>query len=189
MAKTYPFIRMNLSQEEKDKFIQMAKEKNMSASEFAYENLKHIFTDEEEFSLMQKADKAPQAKKISVGLTENEYNTIKEKAGSKPITKYIRESALNGSKVINITVEDDDVKDLLNRIQPLIHSFTGVVKALKVQKQLHEVQANRMEELISSIEKELKEISREIMKNRNSIKNTRLRELRKRTNKAIKSDN
>lgn len=127
-------------------------------------------------------------KHINIKLSEEEYNIIKNKAGKKSLSEYIRSAALKGNKTIKVEVYDDDIVDLERKVQPQIDRLFNIIKALKLQKLLHDAQYNKLEELIQGIYDNLKYTAKTVTKNRTALKNRELKQLDKRCKKAM-SDN
>jgi len=190
MAQKYPFIKVNVSQDEKDWIEELAKLHGMSASAFAKDKLFFTLHGKENETNTKFNYKAESRNvRIETRVSEREMETIKENAGTKTVAQYVRDTALNGSKVINIEVYDDDITDLIQRIQPKVDRILGITKALQMQNKLHDNQYIHLEELLNSIYKDLRSTVSAVRKDRNSIRQTRLRELRRRCNTAIKTGN
>lgn len=187
MNQKYPFVKVNLTSEEKQKIDTLARQNNLSTSAFVKNQLASVLnTDVADIICEQPLQKRDI--RISVMLSKQELDTIKQKAGHKPLSSYIRTSALNGSKVIKIDVYDDDVTELIHNIQPEIISIYNVISALHIQNRLHDSQYKQLESLLTDILKSIRNTSSLIINNRTSLRNTRLRELRRRCNNAVKTE-
>lgn len=188
MTQKYPFVKVNLTQDEKNKIEKLAKQNQMSTSAFVKSQLSSLLSDEPipDAPFNYKAE--GRDVRIEIRVSEREIETIKAKAGARTIAAYVRDAALNGSKIIKVEVYDDDIVDLEHRIQPQIDRIFGIAKALQMQSQLKEAQYLQLENLLSSILKDIRGTVSNVRKNRNSIRQTRLRELRRRCNDAIKNN-
>lgn len=188
MNQKYPFIKVNVSKYEKSQIEDLARQHQMSASAFVKSQLEPILHDKDDVSAPYEYEAGDRDHCIKVPVSQRELTTIKEKAGARTIAAYMRNTALNGSKTLRVEVYDDDIVDLMHRVQPQIDTLFGVVKALQLQKQLQPAQYTRLEELLYSISKDIRNVVSNVRKNRNSIRQTRLRELRRRCTAAIKSE-
>ena len=189
MAQSYhPHIKVNVSKYEKSQIEDLARQHQMSASAFVKSQLEPILHDKDDVSAAYEYEAGDRDHCIKVPVSQRELTTIKEKAGTRTIAAYMRNTALNGSKTLRIEVYDDDIVDLMHRVQPQIDTLFGVVKALQLQKQLQPAQYTRLEELLYGISKDIRNVVSDVRKNRNSIRQTRLRELRRRCTAAIKSE-
>lgn len=187
MNQKYPFVKVNLTSEEKQKIDTLARQNNLSTSAFVKNQLASVLnTDVADIICEQPLQKRDI--KIGVMLSKQELEIIKQKAGHKPLSAYIRNAALNGSKVIKIDVYDDDVTELIHDIQPQIISIYNVISALHIQNRLHDSQYKQLESLLTDILKSIRNTSSLIINNRISLRNTRLRELRRRCNNAVKTE-
>lgn len=187
MNQKYPFIKVNLTSEEKQKIDTLARQNNLSTSAFVKNQLASVLnTDVADIICEQPLQKRDI--RIGVMLSKQELDTIKQKACHKPLSAYFRTSALNGSKVIKIDVYDDDVTELIHNIQPQIISIYNVISALHIQNRLHDSQYKQLESLLTDILKNIRNTSSLIINNRTSLRNTRLRELRRRCNNAVKTE-
>lgn len=189
MAKTYhPHILVHMTQDEKNKIEKLAKQNQMSTSAFVKSQLSSLLSDEPIPDAPFNYEAEGRDVRIEIRVSEREMETIKAKAGARTIAAYVRDAALNGSKIIKVEVYDDDIVDLEHRIQPQIDRIFGIAKALQMQSQLKEAQYLQLENLLSSISKDIRSTVMNVRKNRNSIRQTRLRELRRRCNDAIKNN-
>lgn len=188
MTQKYPFVKVNLTQDEKNKIEKLAKQNQMSTSAFVKSQLSSLLSDEPIPDAPFNYEAEGRNVRIEIRVSEREIETIKAKAGARTIAAYVRDAALNGSKIIKVEVYDDDIVDLEHRIQPQIDRIFGIAKALQMQSQLKEAQYLQLENLLSSILKDIRGTVSNVRKNRNSIRQTRLRELRRRCNDAIKNN-
>lgn len=188
MTQKYPFIKVNMTQNEKDKIENLAQQHKMSTSAFVKSQLTSLLSDEQTPSAPFEYEAEGRDIRIEIRVSEREMETIKANAGARTIAAYVRDAALNGSKIIKVEVYDDDIVELIHRIQPRIDSIFGVVKALQMQQQLHDNQYARLEGLLNDISKDIRGTVSNVRKNRNSIRQTRLRELRRRCNDAIRNN-
>lgn len=188
MAQKYPFVKVNMTQDEKSKIEKLAKQHQMSTSAFVKSQLSSLLQNEEIVSAPYEYEAEGRNHVIRVPVSPRELETIKAKAGARTIAAYVRDAALNGSKILKVEVYDDDIVDLEHRIQPQIDRIFGIAKALQMQSQLKEAQYLQLEILLSSILKDIRGTVSNVRKNRNSIRQTRLRELRRRCNDAIKNN-
>lgn len=189
MAQKYPFVKVNMTKDEKDKIEKLARQHRMSTSAFVKSQLSSILTDDEPIpDAPFNYEAEGRDIRIEIRVSERELETIKAKAGARTIAAYVRDAALNGSKILKVEVYDDDIVDLEHRIQPQIDRIFGIAKALQMQSQLKEAQYLQLENLLSSILKDIRGTVSNVRKNRNSIRQTRLRELRRRCNDAIKNN-
>lgn len=189
MAKNYhPHILVHMTQDEKDKIENLARQHKMSTSAFVKSQLTSLLSDEPAPSVPFNYEAEGRDIRIEIRVSEREMETIKAKAGARTIAAYVRDAALNGSKIIKVEVYDDDIVELIHRVQPRIDSIFGVIKALQMQNRLHDAQYARLEGLLNDIAKDIRGTVSSVRKNRNSIRQTRLRELRRRCNDAIKNN-
>ena len=188
MSQKYPSIKINVTQDEKDKLEKMAQQQHMSTSAFVKNQLSSLLSDEPMPDVPFDYEAESRNVRVEIRVSEREMNIIKSKAGAKTIAAYVRDAALNGSKVIKVEVYDDDISELIGSIQPRIDRIYGVIDALRHQNQLHDTQYARLEGLLNDISKDIRGTVSLVRKNRNSIRQTRLRELRKRCDNAIRTE-
>lgn len=178
MAK-YPNLKFNVSPEEKELVQKLAKNSGLTVSKFIKEQLAPILDFNETVNISYKEKNTRKNRKITCFVSDEEYKIIKKNAGNKSLSSYLRKLALDGNNVINIEVCDNDVIEMQETIQPMLQSFEDTIKILRPQKQLHQPQADRMEEKLDEMLMEIRNFSKNILKERESIKKARLRELRK----------
>lgn len=190
MAQKYhPHIKVHMTQDEKEKIDKLAEQNHMSTSSFVKAQLSSILdATEPDISAPYEYEAESRNHVLRVPVSQRELDTIKNKAGARTIAAYVRDAALNGSKILRVEVYDDDIVDLEHRIQPQIDHIFGVVKALQLQSKLHDAQYNRLESLLNDISKNIRGTASGVRKNRNSIRQTRLRELRRRCNDAVRNN-
>lgn len=189
MSKTYhPHIKVNVTQEEKDRIDELARKSNISSSAFVKRQIATFLQEDiDVIDTPYEYEVAGRNHVVRVPVSQNELEIIKEKAGNRTIAAYMRDVGLNGSKVLRIEVYDDDIVDLMHRIQPQIDSIFGIVRALKIQKRLNDAQYLRLENLLESIASDIRGTVSIVRKNRTSIRQTRLRELRRRCKASIET--
>lgn len=188
MSQKYPSVKINVTQDEKDKLEKLAQQQHMSTSAFVKSQLSSLLQENNEASVPYEYEADCRDHVLKVPVSSKEYGTIKAKAGAKTIAAYVRDAALNGSKVIKVEVYDDDISELIGNIQPRLDRIYGVIDALRHQNQLHDTQYARLEGLLNDISKDIRGTVSLVRKNRNSIRQTRLRELRKRCDNAIRTE-
>lgn len=125
-------------------------------------------------------------KVVKLSLTDYEYAQIVAAAGSQLISKYIIRCALQGQNVLRLTIFDEDLDFITDIIEPMYHD---IYKALYLYKGSEALDNDLLTKLISEV-KELNDqvlhIASQVKKNRQSIRQTRLRELQKRCDYIIK---
>lgn len=186
-------INFILTTDERDKLKSLAIKNNMTISKYMREMVIYNIMNEDNTNTTyipekEKSISNERNKRLEIRLTEEEYNIIKDKAGKKSLSEYIRSAALKGNKTIKVEVYDDDIVDLERKVQPQIDRLFNIIKALKLQKLLHDAQYNKLEELIQGIYDNLKYTAKTVTKNRTALKNRELKQLDKRCKKAM-SDN
>lgn len=172
-------IKLYINADAKAQLEKLSTEANMTLSAFICSQLPLSKSDVISVSGSDKP--AERDRHISVYVSEEEYNKIKTNAGHDSISNYMRHTAINGTKSIKIEVSDTDITDLMERIQPAIASIANVIKALRLQNQLQDSQTNKLTELLEDINQNIITMAKRTRKDRQSICNTRLRELRKQT--------
>lgn len=189
MSQTYhPHIKVNVSQAEKNIIEELARQQNLSTSAFVKKQLEQFLTTEETVNVSHEYLADCKNHIVKVPVSEYELLTIKNNAGAKTVAAYVRDAALNGTKVIRVEVYDDDIVDLMHRTQPQLTRIFNIVNALQVQNKLQDSQYQKLEEILTSISKDIRNTASYVRKNRTSIRQTRLRELRKRCNAAVKTN-
>ena len=185
-------INFILTTDERDKLKSLAIKNNMTISKYMREMVIYNIMNEDNINTTYIPETnitdTKRTKEIHMLLSEEEYNIIKDKAGKKSLSEYIRSAALKGNKTIKVEVYDDDIVDLERKVQPQIDRLFNIIKALKLQKLLHDAQYNKLEELIQGIYDNLKYTAKTVTKNRTALKNRELKQLDKRCKKAM-SDN
>lgn len=185
----YPYIKVNVNDTEKARIEEAAKKAGMPVSSFIREQIAFAMEgNDDTYQPPFETIKEPRENNIRIRLSDRELEAIKEKAGDFTVTDYLRRVGVNGTKVISVDVYDDDIVDLEHRLQGEIDHISGIVTALQVQRQLHDNQYEKLEMHLDNIYKELRAVARQKRKERNSIRQTRVRELRKRCDNAIKTE-
>lgn len=185
-------INFVLTNSEKEKLQSLAIQNNMTISKYMRDMVLPIILDKENntnFNI-DISDKSiiKRNKRIEIRFSDEEYNIIKEKAGNKSLSEYIRSVALKGNKTIKVDVYDDDIVNLENKLQPQIDKLFNVIKALKLQNVLHDTQYKKIEGLIQSIYDDLKYTAKSVRKNRTTLKAMQLKALDRRCKKAMQEN-
>lgn len=187
MAQKYPFIKVNMTQAEKDRISDLAKQNHRSVSAFVKDQIAPLLRAEEFADVPYSYEADDRKHVMRVPVSQKEFATIRAKAGDQTIAAYVRDTALSGKKTIRVEVYDDDIVDLMHRVQPQIDAIFGIAKALQLQKQLQPAQFARLDALLSDIQRDIRSVTADVRENRSSIRQTRLRELRRRCDYAMKT--
>lgn len=187
--KSSPFLKVNVSEKEKALVDAKAKAAGMSTSAFIKSHITDLLGyEEDEYLPPFEYDGAERNNEIHVNLSDAELQAIQQFTKGQTYSSYLRRIGTNGPRVIHVDVYDEDIVDLEHRITPKIESMFGVIYALKMQKQLHDNQFERIEKLLTEILAELRKVIRSTRKEREALRKSRIRELRKRCDYAIKNE-
>ena len=189
MAKKYhPHILVHVTQDEKDKIDALAKKHNMSTSAFVKMQLASLLSEEQEINAPFEYEAECRDNRIEIKVSDREMDTIKTNAGGRTIAAYVRDAALNGSHVIKIDVYDNDIKELLHLLHPTVTKVHGIIDAIRVMGEVQDVQYLKLMETLNTIQRNMKMVAENVYKNRNSIRQSGLRELRRNRKIAIKNN-
>ena len=186
--REYSPLNIRLTIEERAIVDALAKQEGMTSSAYIKSKIElDKIKGQEEISTFPEVIKESKNKTIAINVTQSEYEELQKEAEENhtKVGTLCRLKALTTKNIIKVEIYDADIVDLQHRIQPKIDSIYGVIKALAVQKVLHETQYQKLEELLQGIYNDFRFTTKKIRQNRNSIRQTRLRELRKRCDKAI----
>ena len=127
-------------------------------------------------------------RKVSVFFSEDEFNRLKNEVdkNSTTISNLIRQKTLTEKTIVSVDVYDEDIVDLENRIQPQLDRLLNIIKAFKVQKVIHDSQFNQIKSILTDIYNEIRFLARKTFKDRRSIRQTAIRELNKKCDRAAK---
>ena len=124
-------INFILTTDERDKLKSLAIKNNMTISKYMREMVIYNIMNEDNINTTYIPETnitdTKRTKEIHMLLSEEEYNIIKDKAGKKTLSEYIRSAALKGNKTIKVEVYDDDIVDLERKVQPQIDRLFNII--------------------------------------------------------------
>lgn len=116
---------------------------------------------------------------IQFRVTEKELAQIKENAGDRSLSDYLRTLALSGSHPVVFEICTDDLDELGYIVSDKLDRFETYVRILGREEKLSEGELERMETLLEDIRDEFHATVSTVLKTRVSVRNAVLREFRK----------
>ena len=166
----------------------MAENKDESLSDFVKSYLPTSKADKETLSiaLTEMVPKTERKNVLQTLVSDEELLTIKQNAGSSSLASYLRHVALEGSHPVVFDIKTTDVSELTNEILPVLNNIYEQNKYMGLQSFMQPQQYEKISRQLNDIYQAINTLVREVMTNRNAIKNAELSELRRRIKYAMK---
>lgn len=179
MSKT---IQIVVSDQEKITLDEMAKRHNLSTSKFIKSLISDSLPDDTSTTIASIMPKPAESRNRNIHITvsDSEYEQIKMNAGNKTIARYARQTLLTGTHPIIISVEDEDIRELTDAIRPLYKRIIGIFEAMRMQSKIFPQQVDQLINLQEEIYDIVTTVQKNVYNNRNSIRKSGVRELRRR---------
>ena len=183
-------VNVNMNLDEYEKLKKAAEKAGKSLPSFLKDTTLSSLPEDDELGVLPefKNPAARRDKDIYVSVSEEEHALIKALAGNRPMAAYVREAALSGKKTIHYDIYDEDILYLIREVEPKLTQILQGMKFLVAQNQLLPQQYEKWTQTIDELSENIREMRNQTMKNRQSIKASRLRELRRRSQAAIEKN-
>ena len=174
-------VKIYMTPEEKTRLEKQAHLNNMSLSAY----IKSRITIDKDAMLLQGNNVYFARKKgFFVRISEEEYNRIKKNAADMTLASYARMALLSAGHPINIKIDTIDLTEFDWHISERLNHFQSMIEALAYRKTIQPQEEEKLLACMEEIRDEIKELTRQIKNNRNSIRNAGLRWLRYQYRKA-----
>lgn len=180
------YIKVYLSETEKNHLQKIAEKKRISLSELCYRQLDPLLKSPvHRFLTEDNKATSTEGKNILVHLTAEEYTLLLSQAQEMPLSRYFRKILLQQKMPIPIQIYTDDISILNVKVSKYIGQLNNFIAALAIRQQLHEADYERLIQIASDTEAALREAGAYARKNRSSIRAAGIRILRKEIQKAV----
>lgn len=180
------YIKVYLSETEKNHLREIAEKKRISLSELCYRQLDPLLKSPvHRFLTEDKEAASTEGKNILVHLTAYEYALLLSQSQGMPLSRYFRKILLQQKTPIPIQIYTDDISILTMKVSKYIEQLNNFIAALAIRQQLHEADYERLIQIASDTETALREAGTYARKNRSSIRAAGVRILRKEIQKAV----
>lgn len=185
------YIKIYLSEQEKQLLEGIAKEKDVSISKLCREQLKPLLSGNALSTEQSTADNTNHLQRytqyVKVYFTEAEYQDLLSEAKKMPLSKYVRKEFLARRNPINLTVYTEDIAALSIKVSGYIEQLHNFIAALAIRRQLYEADYERLIQIANDTKTALKDAAGAAKANRSSIRASGVRILRKEIQKAVET--
>ena len=185
------YIKIYLSEPEKQKLEAIAKQKDVSVSKLCREQLKPLLSGNALSAEQSTTDNSNHLQRytqyVKVYFTEAEYQALLSEAKKMPLSRYARKEFLTRRNPINITVYTEDIATLSIKVSGYIEQLHNFIAALAIRRQLYEADYERLIQIANDTKTALKDAAGAVKANRSSIRASGVRILRKEIQKAVET--
>lgn len=183
------YIKLYLSEPEKQRLEDIADRRKMSVSKLCYEQvapLLHI-----PLAVIQNqadtnaADNQKYDNCVKVYFTDAEYQELLSQASGVPLSRHIRNEYLSRREPVKISVYTDDISILTMKVSGYIGQLHNFIAALAIRRQLYEADYERLIQIANDTKTALRDAANYAKANRSSIRASGVRILRKEIKKAV----
>lgn len=175
------YIKLYLSQTEKEQLDIIAKRKGISLSKLCYEQLTPLLSEmpdvSEEPEVIKKKLRLDRC--VKVYFTESEYQELVKASRKLPLSQYLRRKYLSRKEPVAISVYTDDISVLTVKVSSYIEQLNNFIAALAIRRQLYEADYQKLIQIAMDTQTALKEVATNTKNNRKSIRASGVRILRK----------
>lgn len=181
------YIKVYITEVEKEHLQEIARLKEISLSELCYRQLDSLLkTPAHRFLTCKEKSEITEGKKITVHLTADEYAQALRQAHGMALSRYFRKILLTQKEPIKIQIYTEDISLLTMRVSKYIDQLYSFIAALAIRQQLYEADYERLIQIADDTRIALREAATSAKKNRDSIRNSGMRYLRKEIQRAVK---
>lgn len=181
------YIKVYVTEAEKEHLQEVSRLKKMSLSELYYRQLDPLLkTPAHRFLTVEQPSGITEGKNVLVHLTADEYAQVLRQAHGMALSRYFRKILLNQKEPVKIQVYTEDISLLTMRVSKYIDQLYSFIAALAIRQQLYEADYERLIQIADDTRIALREAATYAKKNRDSIRNTGIRYLRKELQRAVK---
>lgn len=183
------YIKLYLSEQEKQRLEEIAKRRKMSVSKLCYEQVVPLFlnplTVPETTSNANDAGNQKYDNCVKVYFTDDEYRELLVQAKGMPLSRYVRNEYLARREPVEISVYTDDISILTMKVSGYIEQLHNFIAALAIRRQLYEADYERLIQIANDTKTALRDAANYAKANRSSIRASGVRLLRKEIKKAV----
>lgn len=181
------YIKVYLSEQEKKQLEEIADRKKLSVSKLCYEQLAPLLSapltipdnGKEEPAQMKFNNRVP------VYFSEKEYQALLSDAKGISLSSYVRKEFLSRRGPIKISVYTDDISALTLKVSRYIDQLNNFIAALAIRRQLYDADYVHLIQIADDTRAALRDAATYAKANRNSIRASGIRILRKEIKKAV----
>ena len=181
------YIKVYLSEQEKKQLEAIAGRKKLSVSKLCYEQLAPLLASPLAIPDDVKVEPAQMKfnNRVPVYFSEKEYQTLLSEAKGIALSSYVRKEFLSRREPIKISVYTDDISALTLKVSRYIDQLNNFIAALAIRRQLYDADYERLIQIADDTRVALRDAATYAKANRNSIRASGVRILRKEIKKAV----
>lgn len=183
------YIKVYLSEQEKQQLEEIAMRKKLSLSKLCYEQIVPLFHTPFTMSEISSDHSITGKEKydhcVKVYFTDTEYQELLVQAKGVPLSRYLRNKYLLHRDPIQISVYTDDISILTMKVSGYIEQLHNFIAALAIRRQLYEADYERLIRIANDTKTALRDAANYAKANRSSIRASGVRILRKEIKKAL----
>lgn len=183
------YIKLYISQYEKEQLESIADSKGISLSKLCYEQITPLLADNllqpYEAQSQDNGDSQNLSRCVKVYFTDKEYRKLLSSSKGMPLSRFIRKEYLSRKEPIIISVYTDDISALAVKVSAYIEQLNNFIAALALRNQLYEADYQRLIQIANNTQTALKDVAVHTKNNRKSIRASGVRILRKEIQSAI----
>lgn len=186
------YIKLYLSELEKQHLEEIASKKGMSVSKLCYDQVAPLLRNP--FSLLESPTDSNTdntlnyTNYVKVYFTAAEYQELVVKANGIPLSRYVRNMYLSHREPVAISVYTDDISILTMKVSGYIEQLHNFIAALAIRRQLYETDYERLIQIANDTKTALRDTANYAKANRSSIRASGVRILRKEIKKAVERE-
>ena len=181
------YVKVYLSEQEKKQLEEIAGRKKISVSKLCYEQLAPLLSGS--LAVPDTVAEAPDEmrfnNRVSVYFSEKEYQALLSDVKGISISSYVRKEFLSRREPIKIMVYTDDISVLTLKVSRYIEQLNNFIAALAIRRQLYDADYERLIQIADDTKTALRDAATYAKANRNSIRASGVRILRKEIKKAV----
>ena len=181
------YVKVYLSEQEKKQLEEIAGRKKTSVSKLCYEQLMPLLSGSLAVpdTVAEASDEMRFNNRVSVYFSEKEYQALLSDVKGISISSYVRKEFLSRREPIKIMVYTDDISVLTLKVSRYIEQLNNFIAALAIRRQLYDADYERLIRIADDTRTALRDAATYAKANRNSIRASGIRILRKEIKKAV----
>ena len=181
------YVKVYLSEQEKKQLEEIAGRKKISVSKLCYEQLAPLLSGSLAVpdTVAEASDEMRFNNRVSVYFSEKEYQALLSDVKGISISSYVRKEFLSRLEPIKILVYTDDISVLTLKVSRYIEQLNNFIAALAIRRQLYDADYERLIRIADDTKTALRDAATYAKANRNSIRASGVRILRKEIKKAV----
>ncbi len=183
------YIKLYLSEQEKQRLAEIAGRRKLSVSRLCYEHVTPLLCNPlavpETSSNDSEAGNQKYNNCVKVYFSDAEYRELLAQAKGMPLSRYVRKEYLLRREPVEISVYTDDISILTMKVSGYIEQLHNFIAALAIRRQLYEADYERLIQIANDTKTALRAAATYAKANRSSIRASGVRILRKEIKKAV----